>query len=130
MLFIAVLLLFGANAAQAQPADTLCVPVDQLQQLQQDVERLERRDSLNVDIKRNLRAQVAELETIARQDSIVITTLENELAYRKEQIELRNRRIDNLQTRLEKQEVRKWVWFAGGAASILLGAFVSGQAAN
>jgi hypothetical protein len=71
-----------------------------------------------------------ELETVTRQDSVVIGTLENELSYRKEQIELRDQRINNLQSQLQKQEVRKWVYFVGGAVTVVAGAWVSGQAAN
>jgi hypothetical protein len=54
-------LLFVTSSAQAQTVpeqDTICVPVEQLQSMQREVENLRRRDSINTEIKRNLRAQV------------------------------------------------------------------------
>lgn len=129
---VAVLSLFAVPNAEAQIAeqDTICVPVVKLQQMRQEVETLRRRDSINTEIKRNLRAQVAELETVVRQDSIMIGSLKRELEFRKKQIELRDERIDNLQTQLRRNEYRKWAYFVGGAATVVLGAWVSGQAAN
>lgn len=131
-LLVAVLSLFAAPDAEAQIAekDTICVQVVQLQQMRQKVENLRRRDSINTEIKRNLQAQVVELETVVRQDSVITGSLRQELSFRKQQIDLRNKRIDNLQTQLRRNEYRKWVYFVGGAATVVLGAWVSGQAAN
>lgn len=130
--FLSLALAFSPQESAAQlkkpDRDTVCVPVVQLQRMRKEVTELRRRDSVNADIKENLRSQVRELETVVRQDSVVITTLEKELDFRKQQIDLRDERIGNLESRLRKQEVRKWVYFVGGAATVVLGAWAAGQA--
>jgi uncharacterized protein (DUF3084 family) len=126
----ALLIALGASSAKGQLRDTVCVPVEQLSEARQEVENLRRRDSLNTRLVSNYRAQVANLEAQARQDSIIIDTFDIRLSIREEQIEWRDERMRYLEDELKSSRRRRWLYFIGGAATVVLGGYAAGQAAS
>lgn len=108
-------------AQQVAPADTICFSVDRAQEIQQRMETLTQRDSINNQI-------ITELEN-------QVDLYKNRYELSQQQLELQKQECELYKEKMNYTEIeeirdqfktRRWFYTAGGvAAGILVGIFIS-----
>jgi predicted RNase H-like nuclease (RuvC/YqgF family) len=117
-----------AAAAQAQAPDTLCIAVPQLQKAQKEIQDCRQKLEIRQQIINELKYQNGLWEMRARQDSMMISLKDRQISLYNERLEVRDKEIRRLQDKIELKNRTRYLWFAGGAAAILLGSWVAGNA--
>lgn len=125
MCFLIFFMFMGT--AQAQDTTTTCVPTEQLERLRDDVQEMEKKIRDLERINQNFRQQIATLEQLRTRDSLLLSIKDRRIGVREEIIEYRDVEITGLRESLQSQKRRKWLYFIGGAATVIGSAYVVGQ---
>jgi len=130
---LAFLLLFvpltsmGQTSPSSTDKDTVCVPVEQLERVRDDVQEQQKKiEDLNR-LKRNLESQVQTLKALRTKDSLLIDIKDRRIKNRNELLEEKQIEIQGLREQVESANRRKWLYFVGGAAAVIGSAYVVGQ---
>lgn len=128
-LYLTLLLVLLSTPVFAQaPPDTLCIPVEQARAAQKEIMDCRDRLEIRQEIINELKMQVRLYETRIESDSTLLTLREDQIGLYEERLEVRDDEIRRLQRKIERKDRLKYLWFAGGAAAILLGSYVAGNA--
>jgi chromosome segregation ATPase len=106
----------------AEAQDSVKVPVEQLQEAKREIRTLRHRDSVNQEIIANLRRQVEALETVRVQDSIIIASQKKRLRIADKRLKAERKQVEYYRRRMQAESRRKWLYSAGSAIVVLLGA--------
>lgn len=126
-LFIFFLLFIPNKDSLAQfyaEPDTVCFTLEELQNIQRGILRLEKRDSLNQEIVVELENQIRLYEVRQEQDSLQIDLLRDEILLLERRIAIRDDEIERLQRQNRSLKWKKYLWFAGGVITAVASSVV------
>jgi peptidoglycan hydrolase CwlO-like protein len=119
---------FGqSSSSSSAPQDSVCVPVKQLERVRDDIQKKEKKIEDLQRLKRNLESQVQTLRALRQKDSLLIGIKDRRIKNRNELLEEKNKEIRGLREQVESANLRKWLYFVGGAAAVIGSAYVVGQ---
>lgn len=119
LLVFTLFLVFPVEAQEISPADTICFTVEEAQEIQQRVQTLERRDSLNTLI-------IAEMENQIDLYERRIDIQEEKLNLVQEEFDLFKEKTGytEVEQMRESLQRRRWYYTAGGTiVGVLVGVF-------
>lgn len=104
------------SVIESAPPDTLCFETEIIRRMEQDITRLEFRDSLQTELIGELRGQNERYRNLVVRDSIVIANMEQRVEIFRDRIAIRDERINELQSQVEAANRQRYWWLAGGVA--------------
>jgi hypothetical protein len=117
LIILSICLSFSVNAQ----SDSIWFSEEQVLRIDNKIQELERKDSINTLLITELELQNKELKDIVRRDSIIMTFKNEEIALRERQVNLY---LDLYKKSKPKWHENKYLWFGLGMVSVITSSWV------